>query len=106
MAPQEKPTLKQALLITLGGLFFAFFSCVGALASLGNNGSTNALAELGFVGFGLGLLVLITGIVLVLWVAFRPFFRKRMPQPDELAPTQSPQSPQSTDSPSQSEPPA
>lgn len=85
MAPAEKPTLKQALLITVGGFFFAFFSCVGALVNIGGNGSGNVLTELGFAGFALGLLATIVGIVLLLWIAFRPFFRKQPPAPTEPA---------------------
>lgn len=83
MAPSQKPTLKQALLLTVGGIFFAFFSCVGALVNIGGNGAGNVLTELGFAGFALGLLVTIVGIVLLLWIAFRPFFRKQQPPPTE-----------------------
>jgi hypothetical protein len=100
MPPTEKPTFKQALLITAGGLFFGLFSCVGALVNMGNGGSQDLLMGLGFVGLALGLVVMLVGIVLVLWVAVRPFLRTRpVETPGSATPQSAPGEPAPTSTP-------
>ncbi len=75
--PSKRPTLRQALLITLGGFLFAFFSCIGALTGMGSNFSSTPATEVGIAGFILGLLVFLVGLVLLLWVLVRWLSRRR-----------------------------
>ncbi|MFN7980980.1 MAG: hypothetical protein U0Q11_03905 [Vicinamibacterales bacterium] len=75
--PSQRPTLRQALLITLGGFLFAFFSCIGALAGMGSNFSDTPASEAGFAGFVLGLLVFLVGLVMLLWVLVRWLSNRR-----------------------------
>lgn len=68
---RERPTLRQAILITVGGILVAFFSCVGALAGMGSNFSSTTATEVGILGFVIGLLMFVVGVALLLWVALR-----------------------------------
>ena len=73
-----RPTFLQGLLIGGGGIAFAFFGCLGAIAgfSSGTSGS-QVLAIVGSIAFLAGLIGFLVGAVLFIIATFKALFGKR-----------------------------
>jgi hypothetical protein len=66
---RKGPTFVQAFLLTISGAALAFFGCLGALTTMGRE--QNLLGTVGGVGFVVGLLMLMIGMVLLGYVIIR-----------------------------------
>ena len=80
---QRRPTFLQAIVITGAGMLVAFFGCLGAIAGFSRN-SNSLLGNVGMVGFAIGSLAFLIGVVLLGVVVVRSIFAK--PAPDTPAP--------------------
>jgi hypothetical protein len=75
-----RPTLLHGLTIFLGGVAFAFFGCLGAVAGLSSNNPSQgqmALGIAGGAGFLVGCLAVLVGGVLLVIAIFNVIFGKR-----------------------------
>jgi hypothetical protein len=75
-----RPTFLHGLLILLGGIAFAFFGCLGAISGLTSN-NPDQLQTIGIIvggiGFVGGLIVVLTGGILLVIAVFNAIFGKR-----------------------------
>jgi len=75
-----RPTFLHGLVILLGGIAFAVFGCLGALAGFANNNPSQggiALGIVGSAGFLAGCLAVITGGILLVIAIFNALFGQR-----------------------------
>jgi hypothetical protein len=75
-----RPTFLHGFLIVLGGLAFAVFGCLGAIAGLSSNSPSpgeTALAWIGGAGFVVGCLAVLVGGLLLVIAIFTALFGKR-----------------------------
>jgi hypothetical protein len=75
-----RPTFLHGLVIFLGGIAFAVFGCLGAVAGLATNNPSQgqmALAIVGGAGFLVGCLAVLVGGVLLVIAIFNAIFGKR-----------------------------
>jgi hypothetical protein len=75
-----RPTFLHGFLIFLGGLAFAVFGCLGAIAGLASNSPSpgeTALAWVGGAGFVVGCLAVLVGGLLLVIAIFNALFGKR-----------------------------
>jgi hypothetical protein len=71
---RKGPTFVQAFLLTISGAALAFFGCLGALTTMGRDQQT-VLGTVGGLGFVVGLLMLMVGMVLLGYVIVRAIVR-------------------------------
>lgn len=86
---QRRPTFLQAIVITGAGILVAFFGCLGAIAGFSRN-SNSLLGNVGMVGFAIGSLAFLIGVVLLGVVVVRSIVAK--PASDTPAPVPPPPS--------------
>jgi hypothetical protein len=75
-----RPTFLHGLVILLGGIAFAVFGCLGAIAGFASNNPSQgevALGVVGSAGFLAGCLAVITGGILLVIAIFTALFGKR-----------------------------
>jgi len=75
-----RPTFPHSLLILLGGIAFAFFGCLGAIAGFASNNASPgqvALGVVGAAGFLAGCLAVLVGGLLLVIAIFNAIFGKR-----------------------------
>jgi hypothetical protein len=75
-----RPTFVHGIVILLGGIAFAFFGCLGAIAGFAANSPSQAqmaLGVLGSAGFLAGCLAVLVGGVLLVIAIFNAIFGKR-----------------------------
>jgi hypothetical protein len=75
-----RPTFLHGLIILLGGIAFAVFGCLGAIAGFASNNPSQGQIALGIVGsagFLAGCLAVITGGILLVIAIFSALFGKR-----------------------------
>jgi len=75
-----RPTFLHGLLILLGGIAFAVFGCLGAIAGFATNNPSQgqiALGVVGSAGFLAGCLAVVTGGILLVIAIFNALFSKR-----------------------------
>ena len=75
-----RPTFLHGLIILLGGIAFAVFGCLGAIAGFASNNPSQGQMALGIVGsagFLAGCLAVITGGILLVIAIFSALFGKR-----------------------------
>jgi hypothetical protein len=80
-----RPTFLHGGLILLGGIAFAFFGCLGAIAGFASNSASPAQLVMGWVGsagFLAGCLAVLVGGLLLVIAVFNAMFGKRdRPEP-------------------------
>lgn len=75
-----RPTFLHSVVILLGGIAFAVFGCLGAIAGFASNNPSPgqiALGVVGSAGFLAGGLAVITGGILLVIAVFSALFSKR-----------------------------
>ena len=75
-----RPTFLHSVVILLGGIAFAVFGCLGAIAGFASNNPSQgqiALGVVGSAGFLAGGLAVITGGILLVIAVFSALFSKR-----------------------------
>ena len=75
-----RPTFLHSVVILLGGIAFAVFGCLGAIAGFASNHPSPgqiALGVVGSAGFLAGGLAVITGGILLVIAVFSALFSKR-----------------------------
>ena len=87
---QRRPTFLQAIIITGAGILVAFFGCLGAVAGFSRN-SNSLLGNVGVVGFAIGSLAFLIGVVLLGVVVVRSIVAKPGPSASAPPPSGSPQ---------------
>jgi hypothetical protein len=75
---EKFPSWKQALITFIGGFVLAGSTCFGFLATLGNleHSDGGAVSSVMAIGFGLSLLIILVGFVLVLMRIIRAMTEK------------------------------
>lgn len=75
-----RPTFLHGLVILLGGIAFAVFGCLGAIAGFASNNPSQgqiALGVVGSAGFLAGCIAVLTGGILLVIAIFNALFGKR-----------------------------